>query len=80
MTGTMIKMLGPLVLWGLKRFVEAMNLKEAQKKNYYAFLEDMDKHTKTDATNYIAAGDARQATIDRIRAARKAKDDIPPGQ
>lgn len=63
--------IGPVILWGLKKWIETLNLKDAQLKNYYAFLEDIDKHTKIDVTNYIAAGTARQATIDRIKAMRE---------
>ena len=68
---SVFKALGPLFLWGLKRWMDSMNLKEEQKKSYYAFLESIDKHTKIDVTNYVAAGNARQATIDRIKARRK---------
>ncbi len=63
--------LGPVVLWGLKQWIKSQALSEEQKKNYYAFLEDVDKHTKIDVTNYIAAGNAREETIRRINDRRK---------
>lgn len=74
MTGiiaSVLGMLGPLILFGLKKWVESMALTAAQKKNYYVFLESIDQHTKIDVANYVAAGSARQATIDRIKARRK---------
>ena len=61
---------GPIILFAPKKFIESMALSEAQKKNYYAFLKDVDQHTKVDVTNYIAAGEARQTTIDMIKARR----------
>lgn len=62
--------LGPLALYLVKTWVESMQLKKDQLKNYYAFLEDIDQHTKIDVANYVAAGDAREETIKRIREKR----------
>ena len=70
MVSGILGILGPIILWGLKKFIEASNMKEQQKKNYYAFLKDVDQHTKVDVTNYIAAGDAREETIARIKVKR----------
>lgn len=69
--GSVLGILGPVILWFLKQWVQSMALTEQQRKNYYAFLEDVDKHTKVDVANYVAAGNARQATIDKIIAQRK---------
>lgn len=62
---------GPLSLWLLKRWIENEGIKADQLKSYYAFLEEIDKQTKIDVTLYVAASDARQATIDRIKKARE---------
>lgn len=69
--GGLLNMFGPIVLWGLKKYVEYVNMTEEQKRNYYEFLADLDKNTKIDVTTYMAAGNAREATIKRIIEDRK---------
>lgn len=78
MTATLLNIFGSLIMWSLRKWIDAQNLKEEQLKSYYEFLEVVDKNTEVDAAQYIAASDARNATKDRIRKRRLAeKKDLP---
>jgi len=71
MSVSIMKLLVPLALWFVKKWIESMGLRGKQLKNYYAFLESIDRHTEIDLVNYVAASNARDATIKRIEERRK---------
>ncbi len=63
-------LLGPLTLYLLKVWIEKKGASNELLKAYYAFMEALSKHAGVNVDNYLAASDARAATLERIKAER----------
>ena len=66
---------GPLALYLLKAWIERKGLSDDALKAYYSFMEALDKHSGVDVSNFLAAGTARAEVIERLKAARLAREE-----
>ena len=72
------KIAGPIIAWLFKSYVNKTVKNEAKRANFNEWMASIDTEVDLDVANYLAATEARQATLDRIRKRREAKKSEEP--